>query len=54
VFTVTFEETGSELIASKGNRRNKINRPIYNRMSRRTIRGSIYSEKDTADAKLEA
>ncbi len=48
VFTVTFEETGSELIALlKETEEIKINKPIYNRMSRKsTYSWSIYSEKD--------
>lgn len=49
VFTVTYEETGSELIALlKEIEEIKINRPIYNRMSRKSSFGwAIYSEKDT-------
>jgi len=48
VFTVTYEETGSELIAQlKEYQEIKINRPIYNRMSPKTnFSWSIYSEKD--------
>ena len=49
VFTVTFEETGSELIALlKETEEIKINRPIYNRMSRKNNFGwAIYAEKDS-------
>jgi DNA polymerase-3 subunit epsilon len=49
VFTVTYEETGNELIALlKETEEIKINRPIYNRMSRKNnYSWSIYSEKDT-------
>ena len=48
VFTVTYEETGSELIAQlKEYQEIKINRPIYNRMSPKSnFSWSIYSEKD--------
>lgn len=48
VFTVTFEETGSELIANlKETEAIKANRPIYNRVSRKTNFGwAIYTEKD--------
>ena len=49
VFTVTYEETGSELIALlKETEEIKINRPIYNRMSPKTnYAWAIYAEKDT-------
>lgn len=48
VFTVTYEETGSELIALlKESEEIKINRPIYNRMSPKTnFAWAIYAEKD--------
>ena len=48
VFTVTFEETGSELIALlKESEEIKKNRPIYNRMARKnTFSWAIYAEKD--------
>ncbi|WP_348797288.1 exonuclease domain-containing protein [Flavobacterium adhaerens] len=48
VFTVTFEETGSELIALlKEAEEIKKNRPIYNRMARKnTLNWAIYAEKD--------
>ena len=48
VFTVTYEETGCELIALlKETEEIKINRPIYNRMSRKSnFAWAIYSEKD--------
>jgi DNA polymerase-3 subunit epsilon len=49
VFTVTYEETGSELIAllKESEEINK-NSPIYNRMARkRTMNWAIYAEKDT-------
>lgn len=48
VFTVTFEETGSELIALlKESEEIKIHRPIYNRMSPKSnFSWSIYPEKD--------
>ncbi len=48
VFTVTYEETGSELIALlKESEEIKINRPIYNRMSPKSnFSWSIYAEKD--------
>jgi DNA polymerase-3 subunit epsilon len=48
VFTVTYEETGCELIAHlKETEEIKINRPIYNRMSRKSnFAWAIYSEKD--------
>ncbi len=49
VFTVTYEETGSELIALlKETEEIKINRPIYNRMSPKSnFSWAIYAEKDT-------
>ena len=49
VFTVTFEETGSELIALlKASEEIKKNSPIYNRMSRKkTLNWAIYAEKDS-------
>lgn len=49
VFTVTYEETGSELIGVlKEMEEIKINRPIYNRMSRKNnYSWAIYSEKNT-------
>jgi DNA polymerase-3 subunit epsilon len=49
VFTVTFEETGSELIALlKESEEIKIHRPIYNRMSPKTnFSWAVYAEKDT-------
>jgi DNA polymerase-3 subunit epsilon len=49
VFTVTYEETGCELIAHlKETEEIKINRPIYNRMSRKSnFAWALYSEKDT-------
>jgi DNA polymerase-3 subunit epsilon len=49
VFTVTYEETGCELIAHlKEIEEIKINRPIYNRMSRKSnFAWALYSEKDT-------
>ncbi len=48
VFTVTYEETGSELIALlKESEEIKINRPIYNRMSPKSnFSWAIYAEKD--------
>jgi DNA polymerase-3 subunit epsilon len=48
VFTVTYEETGSELIALlKEAEEIKINRPIYNRMSPKSnFSWALYSEKD--------
>ncbi len=48
VFTVTYEETGSELIAQlKEYQEIKINRPIYNRMSPKSnFSWAIYTEKD--------
>ena len=49
VFTVTYEETGSELIALLNEVEEiKINKPIYNRMSRKNSLGwAIYAEKDS-------
>ncbi|GEC72089.1 DNA polymerase-3 subunit epsilon [Flavobacterium flevense] len=49
VYTVTFEETGNELIALiKEAQEIKINKPIYNRMSRKNhFSWAIYSEKDS-------
>jgi DNA polymerase-3 subunit epsilon len=49
VFTVTYEETGSELIALlKESEEIKKNRPIYNRMARKnTMSWAIYAEKDS-------
>tara|TARA_R110000868_G_scaffold121414_2_gene322121 strand:+ start:2227 stop:3588 length:1362 start_codon:yes stop_codon:yes gene_type:complete len=49
VFTVTFEETGSELISFlKEIEEIKINKPVYNRMARKSnFSWAIYSEKDT-------
>jgi DNA polymerase III subunit epsilon len=48
VFTVTFEETGSELISFlKEIEEIKINKPVYNRMARKSnFSWAIYSEKD--------
>lgn len=48
VFTVTYEETGSELIALlKETEEIKVNRPIYNRMAPKSnFSWAIYSEKD--------
>jgi DNA polymerase-3 subunit epsilon len=48
VFTVTFEETGSELIALlKESEEIKINQPIYNRSQRKSIfQWALYAEKD--------
>jgi DNA polymerase-3 subunit epsilon len=48
VYTVTFEETGSELIALlKESEEIKINKPLYNRSQRRTIfNWSLYSQKN--------
>jgi DNA polymerase-3 subunit epsilon len=48
VFTVTYEETGSELIALlKESQEIKINRPLYNRMSPKSnFSWAIYAEKD--------
>ncbi|OWP84287.1 exonuclease [Flavobacterium davisii] len=49
VFAVTFEETGSELIALlKESEEIKINKPIYNRAQRRTVfPWALYAAKDT-------
>ncbi|WP_376777087.1 exonuclease domain-containing protein [Flavobacterium covae] len=49
VCAVTFEETGSELIALlKESEEIKINKPIYNRAQRKTIfPWALYAEKDT-------
>lgn len=49
VFAVTYEETGSELIALlKESEEIKINKPIYNRSQRKTIFPyALYAEKDT-------
>lgn len=49
VFTVTFEETGNELIAIlKESEEIKVNRPVYNRVPKKNVLGwAIYSEKDT-------
>ena len=48
VFTVTCEETGSELIALlKESEEIKVNKPIYNRAQRKSIfQWALYSEKD--------
>ncbi|AWM14579.1 exonuclease [Flavobacterium sediminis] len=48
VYAVTFEETGSELIALlKESEEIKINKPIYNRAQRRTIfQWALYTEKN--------
>lgn len=48
VYAVTFEETGSELIALlKESEEIKINKPIYNRAQRKTIfPWALYAEKD--------
>jgi DNA polymerase III subunit epsilon len=48
VFAVTFEETGSELIAFlKESEEIKINKPIYNRAQRKSIfQYALYPEKD--------
>lgn len=48
VFAVTFEETGSELIALlKESEEIKINKPIYNRAQRKTIfQWALYAQKD--------
>ncbi len=48
VFTVTYEETGSELIALlKESEEIKINKPIFNRAQRKNIFGwALYSKKD--------
>ncbi|MEY4963916.1 MAG: hypothetical protein RLZZ323_1235 [Bacteroidota bacterium] len=49
VFTVTYEETGSELIALlKESEAIKINKPIFNRAQRKSIfEWALYTEKDT-------
>ena len=49
VFTVTYDETGSELIALlKESEEIKINKPIYNRAQRKSIfQFALYAEKDT-------
>lgn len=49
VFTVTYEETGNELIALiKEAQEIKINKPVYNRMARKNyFSWAIYSEKDS-------
>ena len=48
VFTVTYEETGSELVALlKESEEIKINKPIYNRAQRKSIfQLALYAEKD--------
>lgn len=48
VFTVTFEETGNELIALlKESEEIKINKPIYNRSQRKTLfLWALYAQKD--------
>lgn len=48
VFAVTYEETGSELIALlKESEEIKINKPIYNRSQRKSIfQWALYAEKD--------
>ena len=48
VYAVTFEETGSDLIALlKESEEIKINKPIYNRAQRKSIfQWALYSEKD--------
>lgn len=48
VYAVTFEETGSELIALlKESEEIKINKPVYNRAQRKTIfPWALYAEKD--------
>ncbi|SEO11592.1 DNA polymerase-3 subunit epsilon [Flavobacterium sp. CF108] len=48
VFTITYDETGSELIALlKESEEIKINRPRYNRAQRKTIfQYALYAEKD--------
>jgi DNA polymerase III subunit epsilon len=48
VFTVKYEETGSELIALlKESEEIKVNQPIYNRSQRKSIfQWALYSEKD--------
>ncbi|UOX33571.1 GIY-YIG nuclease family protein [Flavobacterium sediminilitoris] len=49
VFTVTFEETGNELVALlKESEEIKINKPIYNRAQRKTLfQWALYAEKDS-------
>ena len=49
VFAITFEETGSELIALlKESEEIKINKPIYNRAQRKSIfQWALYKEKDS-------
>lgn len=49
VFAVTFEETGSELIALlKESEEIKINKPVYNRAQRKSIfQWALYASKDT-------
>jgi len=49
VYAITFEETGSELIALlKESEEIKINKPIYNRAQRKTIfPWALYAEKDS-------
>lgn len=49
VYAVTFEETGSELIALlKESEEIKVNKPIYNRAQRKTIfPWALYAEKDS-------
>lgn len=51
VFAVTFEETGSELIALlKESEEIKINKPIYNRAQRKTIfQYALYAHKNKED-----
>ena len=51
VFTITYDETGSELIALlKESEEIKVNRPRYNRAQRKTIfQYALYSEKDAND-----
>jgi DNA polymerase-3 subunit epsilon len=48
VFTVTYDETGSELVALlKESEEIKINKPIHNRAQRKTIfQFALYAEKD--------
>ena len=49
VYSVTYEETGSELIALlKESEEIKINKPVYNRAQRKSIfEWALYSEKDS-------
>lgn len=49
VFSVTYEETGSELIALlKESEEIKINKPVYNRAQRKSIfEWALYAEKDS-------